>query len=240
MSIIVTPTQALLSKLLIRKWTEMAAAAISCRNRFIVALSGGKSPIPFYRALSKLTKGSLWTKTHVFLVDERYVSLDHPESNFRMLKKNLIDPLNIPTRNIHPIPTGAADIRKVAWQYERDIKSFFRLHNNEPPVFDLILLGLGQDGHIASLFPGTRALEEKRKWVATVTEDHVKPPRITLTLPVLTRARTIIIYAPGKQKADILKQALEDQNKKSLPVHHIKAGRAQLYFWVDQGAANLL
>ena len=110
MRIVLTPNEARLSKLFVRKWVEIARQSISRRGRFVVALSGGKSPIPLYRALSKLTKEPLWRKTHIFLVDERYVSLEHPESNFRMIKKNLIDPLNIPIHNFILIH-GLKDIK---------------------------------------------------------------------------------------------------------------------------------
>jgi 6-phosphogluconolactonase len=177
-----------------------------------------------------------WSAWHVFFADERCVPLKSPESNFRLAYAQLLGRVPIPSSQIYPIddslPAGAA-----AEAYESTIKRLFG--SNSWPRFDLILLGMGPDGHTASLFPDHALLSENKRWSAPVTDSPKPPPsRITLTLPVLNSARTVVFVVTGAGKAEILPQVLQPESGYPAGMVDPKEGRA--YWFLDQSAASYL
>ena len=148
----------------VEKWVEISSTANDERGRFAVALSGGRTPVDFYERLSVYHKPLPWDKTHIFPADERFVPPSDRESNFRLIKEHLLHHLTIPKQNIHPVITGEGTPDDAARRYEEEIRQFFALGAGQLPVFDLILLGMGEDGHTASLFPGAASLKKMPAW----------------------------------------------------------------------------
>lgn len=180
-----------------------------------MALSGGKTPGTLHAILASSPYTELidWQKTHLFWGDERWLPARDPESNFAMAKATLLDHIDIPATNIHPMPVHLSDPATGAREYERSLKQFFSAEQRDSfPVFDLILLGMGPDGHIASLFPGHPALALTGQWVTDVTSPHASPqvPRLTLTLPVINHARHVIFLVSGEKKKEIMLKITTD------------------------------
>ena len=218
------------------QWIAISEEAIEKRGRFCAALSGGETPIPLYKKLVGLRNKINWEKTHIFLTDERFVPLNSSDSNGRMIRKTLLDKVKIPKGNVHYVPIEE-DLSLSAQRYEEDILSFFALSPGEFPQFDLIMLGVGADGHTASLFPEDPALEETSHLVVAVERPELKQGRITLTLPVINDASRVIFFVSGKNKADILKELFEDRND-SLPAALIHPILNQPLFVLDREAAE--
>lgn len=202
---------------------SLVAERVSQSGVFPIALSGGKTPKSLYEKLAAPPHGPRmpWPHIHLFWGDERCVPPDHPESNFSMAFRALISRVSIPTQNVHRIPAEIEPPENAAKAYEKILREFFRPSNKRSnlrhggellPSFDLILLGVGGDGHTASLFPGGHALEEGKRWVAAVRTPHGSPavPRITLTLPAINRARCILFLAAGAGKREVLRSILEE------------------------------
>jgi 6-phosphogluconolactonase len=228
-----------ISNFVISTWEKVSRRAIERKGVFTVGLSGGKTPIDLYHRLS-ITKGTLWwDQTHVFLVDERFVPFEHPDSNYRMLKEILFDHIPIPWENIHPIPTGRSTLQGSATAYEEDLKKFFRLSETQFPEFDLLILGIGEDGHTASLFPGSPVLNDCMSLVASVPLNETKHSRITLTLPVINHARNILFLVTGKNKAPVLRKVVDGEDG-SLPASMVHCKRGVLIFALDREASSLL
>jgi len=221
----------------------LAAQAVSVRGIFTVALSGGslvKMIAPGLLEHSK--KGRVkWPAWNVFWADERCVPLTSPDSNYALAQEHLFRHVPLLETNIYAVaeergPKGAADA------YEARLRSFFAPPPGRFPRFDLILLGMGEDGHTASLFPGHAALEETRRWVLPITDSPKPPPeRITLTLPVLNHARNVIFVAAGEGKAAVLKHVLEPGSEdKPLPAARVSPLDGTLRWFVDADAAERL
>ncbi len=227
-----------MSEFMIGKWKEILREAIEKRGIFIVALSGGKTPVHFYRRLANMKEAFPWNKTHVFPVDERFVSFTAKESNFGMLKKTLLDKVPVPPENIHPIPAERSTPQISAMEYEEDLRIFFKLSKGQFPQFDLILLGIGEDGHTASLFPGSPLLNEQIRLAAPVILDKVRHPRVTLTLPAINHSRNVLFLVTGKNKAAVLK-SIFDEGDDLLPASRVKPD-GNLIFLIDQEAGSLL
>lgn len=194
-------------------------------------------PLKLYQNLSNDKCLLPWDKTHIFLVDERFVSFDKLESNFNMMKENLLDKIDISEKNIHPIFVRGSSSAS-AEAYEEELKKFFGLGENGLPGFDLIMLGIGEDGHTASLFPEDAALEEKAKLSIAVKIDRLDNERIALTLPVINNSKNIIFLVTGKNKANVVKNVLKKRDA-SLPASMIGPGHGDLYFVSDREAASL-
>lgn len=222
----------------IKKWRHIARQSIKEKGRFAVALSGGKSPMEFYRKLTHLKGESFWQKTHVFIVDERAVPFDSPESNFRMIHYGLLKYLDIPQDNVHPIITAGRNLANAALQYENDLIVFFKTSSGGFPEFDLMILGIGEDGHTASLFPGTSALDEKKRLALEVSHKMAKNKRITMTLPVINGAANLFFVIRGRNKSKIVKEVLDGST--SLPAAMIRPGHGNLYFLLETSAATKL
>lgn len=174
---------------------------------FAIALSGGSTPSRLYELLADDSSGMDWEKVHLFLGDERFVPSDDPASNFGSVKRALLDRIDIPAGNIHGIPSDATTASEAAKIYEKELRVFF---STREKGFDLVLLGLGDDGHTASIFPGDPVIDEKEKWVSAVTAppDVKQPERITLTLRLLNASKNIFFLVSGKSKADVLHDIL--------------------------------
>ena len=205
--------------------------AVTKTGKFIVALSGGSTPRHLYELLAThaYNLNINWKKVFIFFSDERYVPQHSKESNFRMANDNLLNDITIPTKNIFPIPTSSTP-GKDALQYERRIKKIFA---GKPASFDLLLLGMGADGHTASIFPGSVLLKEKKRLVAAVYQAATKTYRISFTLPLINRAKQILILVSGKDKKPMLNKISSKRvTKNPLPVQMVKGN---VLWMLDEG-----
>ena len=219
-----------------------AVEAVSSRGRFSAALSGGSTPRTLYQYLTapSFSDKVPWGKVHLFWGDERAVPPDHPDSNYRTARETLISKVPIPSENVHRMPAERSDLAAAAETYEGELRAFFNPSGGRPS-FDLILLGIGADGHTASLFPGSPALEEEKRWVAAVYPENSKVPRLTLTLPVLNEAREIFFLAAGKEKAPVIKLLLQNGFSGSvLPAARVRPRRGRRIYFLEREAAALI
>ena len=211
---------------------------------FTVVLSGGSTPRRLHERLSRKpsVRNSLpWHNIHFFWGDERHVAPENPQSNYRMARETLFDCAPVPAPNIHRVRAEEPEAAVAAEQYERQLQSFFNLTAGQLPRFDCVLLGIGSDGHTASLFPGTRALQEKRRLVVANWVEKLQTHRITLTVPVINNAALIIFLVSGRQKAEVLQQILEgDYRPDLLPAQLIRPEHGRLLWLVDRAAAGCL
>ncbi len=221
-------------------FARLAAEAIAARGRFNVALSGGSTPRVLHARLSapdaKRAARLDWTRVHVFWGDERCVPPDHPDSNYRMARETLLDRVPLPAANVHRIH-GELPPERAAAEYERALRAYFG--DGSLPRFDLILLGLGEDGHTASLFPGSAALGEAARWAVAVPHSDPPPPplpRVSLTLPVLNAAAQVVFLVSGAGKAQRLAQVLRRPGE-SLPAGRVHPTGGLLWL-VDAAAAQ--
>lgn len=222
------------------KLMEIAEIAIAGTGRFTLALSGGRTPVTLFQKLAELQKPLSWDRIHIFIVDERFVPFDSEESNFGMIHRTLLSRVDIPEENVHPIQTDTGSPRDSAEKYEEELRSFFRTQLNEFPKMNLILLGMGKDGHTASLFPGTAALHETvRPAVAVSSGEQTKRQRISITLPLINHAENIIFMVSGKQKAAVVRDVVEKEID-SLPASQVRPGKGNLFFFLDEEAGSLL
>lgn len=236
------PSPADMTRAAANLFAARTAEAVSARGRFTAALSGGKTPIAIYTLLAKAPYVSQipWARVHLFWGDERCVPPDHGDSNYRLVRERLIDHVPIPAANVHRMP-GEMDPVEAAARYEEQLREFFAPHEGGFPVFDLILLGLGEDGHTASLFPGTRALRESARWVLGHYVDAQKGWRITLTPPVINAAHTLVFIVSGAGKAAVLKEILEGPIRPdTLPAQIVRPADGTLLWMLDREAAALL
>ena len=221
-------------------FTRTAKSCIERNGRFTVAVSGGATPRPMHRLLAEepCRSDMPWDKTNIFWVDERCVPADDFSSNYGALKKDLLDRVPGLEAQTHPMP-GALDPEEGALRYQEHLVDYFHLARGEFPIFDLIFLGLGRDGHTASLFPGDSVLDEETRLVVTVRGGDPDVDRLTMTFPVLNRAEQIIFLVSGKEKAVILKTVLES-SPGLLPAQKIRPVNGMLMWLSDQEAAAFL
>jgi len=219
------------------KFVECAKDA---EDRFCVSLAGGNTPRRVYELLATEPFCSQihWAKVHLFFGDERAVPPDHPDSNYAMVAEALISKVAIHAANVHRIPAElGANVSARA--YEEHLKKFFA--GQSWPRFDLVLLGMGEDGHTASLFPGSDALAEASRWVVATRNVQTGADRITLTLPVFNEAKHVMFLVVGEKKAQRLKETLRPTPEADgLPVQAIKPTHGTLEWLVDAAAASLL
>lgn len=221
---------------------EAATAAVTARGRFTVALAGGSTPRTAYELLAVPPRRERvkWAQTFVFFGDERGVGPDHPDSNFRMANTALLAKVPIPAGQVYRVRGEAADPEEAAHEYARTLAEVFGTRRGELPRFDLVLLGVGVDGHTASLFPGSPVLKEVFRTVAAVHATAAEiPQRFTLTLPVLNAAARVVFLAAGAEKAKIVRAALSDHGT-SLPAAMIAPPEGRLTWLLDRAAAALL
>jgi 6-phosphogluconolactonase len=218
---------------------RISKSAIQDNGRFALALSGGRTPNVLYSLLADEYQGQIdWDVTHIFWGDERFVAKDHPESNFKMADEAMISRLSIPRKNIHPISTEHTSPEAAARAYERELCGFFNIADRERSgykTFDLVLLGVGEDGHTASLFPGDHSSEESNRLVEAV---KAPPPyktrqRITLTLLALNSAKDVYFLVSGSKKRDVLKSILSEPSVEVYPAAMVRP-RGKVIWFLDE------
>lgn len=223
-----------------QEFSRCVEAAIAARGRFCVAFSGGNTPRGVYSLLAEKEKDALpWDRVYVFFGDERSVPPDHPDSNYRMARESLLSRVPIPAGNVFRVPAElpAGD---AADRYERALREFFCLDASAWPSFDLIMLGLGEDGHTASLFPGSKALQEQAKLVAADWVEKFHTYRITFTYPVLNHGVEVLFLVSGQEKAQILRDIFDPVMKNRFPAQAVRPENGRLLWIADQDAAGLL
>jgi 6-phosphogluconolactonase len=219
---------------------ETALEAVAARDRFAVALSGGSTPKGLFQQLAEEPYLSLmpWSKTFFFWVDERHVPFTDETSNYRMTREFLLSKVPVPAENITPGTEPSRPVQDAATWLENRLRKFFG--PGQPPVFDYCLMGMGDDGHTASLFPGTAQLKENEKWVVGYFVDPAKKERVSLTFVVLNAARRLVVLAEGPKKAEMLKKVLNGpSDPPRYPIQYLRP-TGRLVFMVDQAAAALL
>jgi 6-phosphogluconolactonase len=207
----------------------------------MVALSGGTTPEATYRLLADPTgpgAGVSWPDVHVFWGDERHVPPDAAESNYRMAREALLVRVPVPAAQVHRIPAEMPSAEDAARAYERTLRAVFDLADGEIPAFDLILLGMGDDGHTASIFPGSAALVEAHRLVAAPWVEKFGASRITVTPPVLLAARQIVVLASGGAKAAVLREVIDGPFQPSrYPAQCLRNASGEVTWLVDEAAA---
>lgn len=218
---------------------ELINRAVAKSGKFSVALSGGSTPKSLYSLLATEKRNSVpWERIYFFFGDERHVPPDHPDSNYRMANEAMFSKAPVKPENIFRIH-AEQDAEQAAEHYEQTLRTFFAVKPGEFPRFDLIFLGMGPDGHTASLFPGTSALNENQRLVVANWVEKFKTFRITMTLPVLNHAACVIFMTSGADKAAMLHEVLEN-DKANLPCQKVRPANGKLLWMVDKAAASAL
>lgn len=231
-----------LSQQAAERFARLAAESVDRTGRFTVALSGGSTPKSVYARLAtqEFQSKISWPQVCFFWGDERCVPPDHPESNFRMAREALLSKVPVLPENIYRMP-GEKEPEIAALEYEEILKDHLAFANGNFPRFDLILLGLGDDGHTASLFPGSEALRETRRLVVAPYVEKINAYRLTLTLPVLNSGSHIFFLIAGETKAAIVRDVLgEKSDANKLPAQRIRPKKGRLVWLMDREAATLL
>ena len=226
------------------RFVALGREAANARGGFTVALSGGSTPRALFRLLAAepLRSQVAWDRVELFWGDERCVPPDHADSNYRMTRENLLDAVPVPPAHVHRIEAERPDHAAVAAAYEAEIARVLGgTPGGTPPAFDLVLLGMGPDGHTASLFPGTTALGERRRWVVANHVPKFQADRITLTYPILNRGAHVVFMAAGADKTPVLREVLEGPpDPTRLPSQGIRPVGGGLLWLVDRAAAAQL
>jgi 6-phosphogluconolactonase len=219
-----------------------AQDSVTQRGRFTIALSGGSTPKSLFNLLATNARNVFpWDRTFFFWGDERHVPPTDADSNYRMAEEAMLSKIPVPAGNVFRITAENPDAAAAAEAYEQTLRKFFQLEPGQVPVFDLILLGMGPDGHTASLFPGTAGLHEKSKIVIANWVDKLKASRLTLTLPVLNAARCVLFLVSGTDKAPVLRAVLEeDVPAEQYPSKLVRPSSGKLIWLVDRAAASAL
>jgi 6-phosphogluconolactonase len=235
------PDQAALSRAAAERIVQLAAGLIATQGQFSISLSGGSTPRLLFELLAtgEFSSRLDWAKVHVFWGDERTVPPDHVDSNYRMARETLLDHVDLPERNINRIQ-GEIKPEQAAAEYEQVLRVFFG-QDARWPRFDLLLLGMGNDGHTASLFPHTDALYEKTRWVRANYVPKLEDWRITLTVPAINAAAQVWFLVAGEGKARTLRSVLHGSHQPmTFPAQMIQPDNGELIWWLDEAAAALL
>ena len=242
------PTKSELMRTAAERFVALAEWSIEARGRFVVALSGGSTPRSLYKllAVQPFTSQVDWTHVHVFWGDERAVPPDHPDSNFRMTEESLLRSVPLLPENVHRI-CAELPPEEAALDYGRRLRAFFTGQRGQPGStmlgadFDLILLGMGGDGHTASLFPGTAVICEQKRWVVAHYVDKLDAWRITLTPVIINTAKQVIFLVSGGEKAETLKRVLTGPYRPdALPAQVVQPENGDVTWLLDAEAAALL
>lgn len=219
-----------------------ATDAVAQRGRFTIALSGGSTPKSLFNLLATNARTVLpWERMFFFWGDERHVPPTDPDSNYRMAEETMLSKVPVPPGNVFRMAAENPDAAAVAEDYEKTLRKFFALEPGQVPVFDLILLGMGPDGHTASLFPGTAGLQEKSRLVIANWVEKMKTSRLTFTLPVLNAARCVTFLVSGTDKAAVLRTVLDgDVPAEQYPAKLLRPTDGKLIWLVDRAAASEL
>ncbi|MDT7604245.1 MAG: 6-phosphogluconolactonase [Acidobacteriota bacterium] len=239
-SVLIFPEAEAVARAAAERFVELANEGAAKSGRFSVALSGGSTPRRIYELLAgeELRAAVDWSKVHIFFGDERCVPPDDDESNYRMARETLLSRVSVAPENIHRM-TGEGDAVANARLYEDDLRAFFG--EVALPAFDLVMLGLGEDGHTASLFPGSRALDERAAWVTANRVEKLGAFRLTLTAPVINNAAHVMFVVAGAGKAERLREVIEGaRDPHRLPAQLIRPARGTLEWYADRAAAAKL
>lgn len=219
-----------------RTFTDLASHAVAARGKFSVALSGGSTPRKLFEVLRSLPPSAVpWEKVYFFWGDERHVAPDSPESNYRMADEALLSKIPARPDNIFRIRAEEKDAEKAAYEYEEQIRKYFDLSPGELPKFDLVLLGLGPEGHTASLFPGTTALSETKRLVIPNWVEKLRTDRITFTFPVINNSSCVMFLVTGKDKAPAVQQVFAKKSSE-VPASLVHPS-GRLIWMLDRAAA---
>lgn len=240
MEIIIVDNAAQLAAEAADLFAHAARKAVEARGRFAVAVSGGSTPRDMHRLLAEEPYLSAvpWSQLHLFWVDERLVPAHDPASNYGAARSDLLERAPIPPGNIHPM-IHSGQPPSAASAYRQQLQDFFGQPEGGFPVFDQIFLGIGTDGHTASIFPDDRSAVDTRSWVVAVKGGNPDVHRLTLTAPVLNAARSVVFLVTGSSKAETVKQILTDESSE-LPATLIQPGQDRLLWLLDRPAAALL
>ena len=242
--IVVVADPEALAREAVARVARAAEAAVVRAGRFTIALAGGSTPKRLYELLATAPYAPRlpWERTHVFWGDERAVAPDHPDSNFGMARAALLSRVPVPGGQIHRMAAERNDRDAAAQEYETAIAQTFGASlGGNPPAFDLVLLGMGADGHTASLFPHTEALRETRRWVVRNSVPKLKADRLTMTAPLLNWSSSVLFLVVGADKATTLKEVLEGKpDPERLPSQLIRPLMGQVAWLLDEPAASRL
>ena len=208
--------------------------AIAQRGIVTITLAGGSTPKPLYEKLAE--QDLPWEKIHVFWGDERYVPADHPDSNQGMARRAWLDQVPLPAANIHPMLTSATNPVDAAAQHEAELQAFFKISDGAFPAFDIILLGIGDDGHTASLFPHTEALQVRDRLITVGNKDG--QPRITFTAPLINHAHTVLFLVAGASKRPALDHIFAPEDDDTLYPARLIQPQGELWWLLDQAAGE--
>ncbi len=239
----VQPTAAMAAQHLVEHIISIAQQATAQASSCSIALSGGTTPREAYRLLATqpLSEQVPWDKMEVFFGDERDVSPDNVENNYRMASNLLLDHVPVPLSHVHPMPTDASDMNAAARQYEELIRRLVPARDGDLPSFDVILLGMGGEGHTASLFPETPAVCNHEQLVVSHFVPVIGRNRMTFTFPLINAARNVIFFVTGADKAKAVAAVLSDMEARyAMPAAHVAPRHGQLFFYLDAEAARLL
>lgn len=242
MKILVAKDESTAIKKAAQFFLETALSSVKERGQFTVALSGGTTPLKFYSLLADDFYRSKvpWQKTYVFWGDERCVPSDHPDSNYRLAKETLLGKVPLPESHIFRMAGEMTPPLEAARSYENNLRSHFKV-SLSLPKFDLIHLGVGEDGHTASLFPRTEALKEKNHWVVANYVEKYSSNRLTFTFPLINNARKILILCKGSSKAKIVRDMLRtDFTPHGLPLQQVELKDGEVLWIMDSSAASLM
>lgn len=232
-----------LSRHAAERFLQTAQESVAARQHFCAALSGGSTPRSLFQLLAEheFSWRIPWSATHLFQVDERTVPPDHPQSNYKMIREALLEHTPLPAGHFHRMEAESSNLEQAAADYSQEIAATLRPTPASWPRFDLILLGMGPDGHTASLFPGTAALDERSAWVTPNHVPQLNTWRLTLTYPVLNAAREVIFFVAGEDKAGTLRRVLHPESPAdTFPCQGINPTDGQLRWYLDHAAAKLL
>ena len=239
----VLPDQSALGRAAADEFRRCGREAVAARGRFTVALSGGATPRKMYEMLAEppYRDTIAWRDVHVFWGDERHVPPTHADSNYRMAYAAWLSRVPLPLANIHRIKGEKSDAGAAADDYELTLREFFRLEAGEVPRFDLLLLGIGRDGHTASLFPHNGAQHEASRLVVAPWVEKISAYRITLTLPVLNAAASVAFLASGPDKAKAVRAVLQGKSQpERLPAQLVRPSSGSVTWFLDRDAGSLL
>jgi len=227
------------------EFVKLAREAIQRKGTFMVALSGGSTPKALYSLLAERTEKRIgpeipWAQIHLFFGDERHVSPDHPDSNYRMANEAMISKVPIPPQNVHRVHAENKDAAAAAAGYDETLVRVFSLSGTQPPRFDLILLGMGPDGHTASLFPGSFGVQELAKRVIANWVPKFNGFRVTFTRPVLNNAAEVLLLVCGADKAPSLSEVMGSGDPNTYPVKYVQPNEGKLIWLLDRAAAGRL
>jgi 6-phosphogluconolactonase len=238
--LVVAADRAELSRLAAERFVAAAEAAVAAQEMFTVALSGGSTPRDLYRLLAGEPWRSRvdWSRTHVFWGDERCVPPDHPDSNYCLACELLLEPVGVPAANVHRMRAESAEREAAAASYAEEIMRIVPSDADGLPRFDLMLQGLGSDGHTASLLPGDPLVHESSKLVAVTNRDREGTLRFTVTAPVLQHAASLLFLVAGQDKAEVLREVLQGELRVDrYPAQVVREAQGEVVWLVDRAAA---